>query len=282
MKNRRKTGLLKGMKIRLFFVFCFLLALLIGGRRGFIAYTPVLAESNQSYNQFIADYRQYQNLLSPFNVSRSKYLTYKSVIAQGDFLDAAKKLIGSEIASINSFTQFLINYLNEANQSIGLSENVVLIKLSDLQNRIVALSERQNLIDSLESAQTIMIEVDDLYGEMYRLSYWAKATVESAGIKKIYDNLGIVNPKLAEYLSTLPVIYRENQAANEKFRNMEITYNLIAETISGAYSAQVGFDNPKSNPPETEKAIHKQIQKATDAIYNLIIGYQNILFAVKK
>lgn len=282
LKNERKTGLLKRMKKQLFFVFCFLLASFVGGRNGIFTPTPVRAESNQSYNQFVVNYRQYQNLLSPFNVSRSKYLTYKSVIAQGEYLDTAKNLITSEINTINSFIIFLLDYLNEANRDVGLSENIVLVKLTDLQGRVSSLSSRLSMIDSLESAQIIMVETQGLYNEMFRLSYWTKSTIESASVKKIYDNLGIIKPNISGYLSILPVTFRENQAAIEKYRNLEKSYNLVSGMISSAYDIQTEFDDLKTDPVETERTVHKQVVKTTNALYDLVMGYQNIMFAIRK
>ena len=260
------------MKFKILAVFCLVL----------VSVTTVNAGSDQSYNDFLGYYRNYQNQLSPFNVAKSKYLTYGSVISQGEYLDAAKNLINSEIASINGFTLFLIDYLNEANETIGLTENNVLVKLSDLQSRTSSLSGRQNLVDSLESAQIVMLEVKDLYGEMYRLAYWSKSTVESAGVKKIYDNLGIVIPKLGTYIMGLPATYRENQAAREKFRSLENSYNLIADDLSSSYIKQKNFDGLKVNPLQTEEEVHKDLQESISDLYSLILGYRNILFAVKK
>lgn len=272
LKNRGITALLNKMRSRLLIIFCLL----------FFSFSSVRAGSDSSYSDFVSNYRNYQNLLSPFNVAKSKYITYKSVIAQGEYLEASKNLIASEVASVNSFTNFLTDYLNEADKNIGLSENVVLIKLNDLQGRTIALSGRLDTINSLESAQTVMVEIGDLYDEMYRLSYWTKSTIESAGVKKIYDNLGIVKPRLADYLSTLPIIYRENQAANEKYKNLEDDYNAVAEMIAVSYTAQADFEKEKSDPLEVEKIVHGQIQKSTTALYNLVLGYQNILYAVRK
>ena len=40
--------------------------------------------------------------------------------------------------------------------------------------------------------------------------------------------------------------------------------------------AQVEFDKANTNPLSAEKNIHTKIQKITDALYSLVVGYQNI------
>ena len=243
-----------------------------------------LANSESDYNQFLADYRNYQNLLSPFNVSRSKYLTYKSVVSQGEYLTASKNLLRSEITSLIKYAVFLKTYLNEATQISDYNENLVNVKLDELLANLQTFLPRIESADSLNSIQSIMAELKVKYTLLEVLSYQSKAAIETAGIKKIYGNLGIEKSLMGEYLDSIKKDSVEAQAAMEKYNNMETDYNNISNVISQAYNLQSSFNNNEyqEQPSKISAKIRTFIDSAVESTYQLVLGYQNILFALKQ
>ncbi|PIU36308.1 hypothetical protein COT03_00285, partial [Candidatus Shapirobacteria bacterium CG07_land_8_20_14_0_80_39_18] len=90
-------------KAALFFTLLFFL---------FFAKTASAADksNDELYQELLQNYRRYQGLVEPFNIQRSRHLTYQSVATQADFLDAAKNLASAEVEAIISYTSFIRTY----------------------------------------------------------------------------------------------------------------------------------------------------------------------------
>ena len=263
------------MKKFFFFVFLFLL---------FSFFLPSFSRAQnkgslENYQELLRNYRSYQDAISPFNVKKSRHLTYGTVDTQAELLDASKNLLNTEVRAITSYTAFIKSLLAEATQILLYRENFLYIKLDDELAFLNISSEKIGTLSSLIDTKVLTADLSDHYKRISRISYQIKAIIEIESVKKVFTNLQVEKDKLSNFLDEQKESTSQILASKEKFSVLNKDLEKISSLIGKAESSQKNLES--GDPVNLTNEIWKNLSEAVLTIKTIIAGYQNIVFTLK-
>jgi hypothetical protein len=236
---------------------------------------PLFAQLSADYHsQFLQNYRQYQALVSPFQTKKSRYLAYKSVDTQEEFVAAARDLVRAEVEAITAYTNFVRTFLAEATQILAYQENYLYIKLDDELAFLTQSKSRANSISSLTEAQELLADLASHYQTIDQMSDQVKSIVAMESVKKTLENLKVERNKIDSYLQNQAPSARVS-AAQEKLRFLDVEINATQELIG---------DMEKLNEKVGKSSSGKIMELADESLPRLNAlqtGYANIVFSLK-
>lgn len=260
-------------KAALFFTLLFFL---------FFAKTASAADksNDELYQELLQNYRRYQGLVEPFNIQRSRHLTYQSVATQADFLDAAKNLASAEVEAIISYTSFIRTYLAQATQILNYKENYLYVMLDD---ELVYLSSAKSNVGSLSSlsdTQSFLDELSSHYKKISQIGYQVKSLVEIGSAEKTLENIKIETGKIENLLGEVKEEDARIYAAREKFSSLKKELQTVEELINKAGN-KLKNTSKDSNFEGISKGIRESVDQSITAFGSIVSGYQNIVSSLK-
>ncbi len=236
--------------------------------------------SDDYYQELLQNYRRYQGLVEPFNIQRSRHLTYQSVSTQADFINAAKNLASAEVESITSYTTFIRTYLAEATRIINYQENYLYVMLDD---ELVYLSSSKDglpALSSLSETQSFMSGLQSHYKKIGGLGYQIKSIVEIGSAMKTLENIKIEANKIENLLGETKSEEAKIYAAKEKFSSLKIVLQEAEELINQA-------DKRLKNTPKdsdfkgTSKSVRETLDQAIVKFSLVVSGYRDIVNSLR-
>lgn len=259
------------MKIKVLVVFFLLLFLSSSGTKRVYAQQS----SNRSYQSFVESYRRYQQYIEPFKTAKSQYLSFQSLESQVKLLDAARKMISSEVEAMLNFASFIRIRLVEATSVLNYNENFLFVKLDD---EISFLSDAKEKIDgttSLDELKNLTAELQSHYQTISQFSYEIKLVIETGSAQKIFDNLKVEKEKFQEYL--------QNEGLNEF--NMKAAQNMLIsfqkETAEANESLTKAKALLKKSGAESDKEGWQLITIVFNKLSLILDGYKGIVTSLK-
>lgn len=236
--------------------------------------------SRQYYEDLLQSYRQYQGQIETFTTKKSRFLTYKSVEAQAEFLATSKSLLSAEIIALKDYSYFIKTYLAEATQILQYTENLLYVKLDDEISFLTLAQENVNSLSSLAEVKTALNDLSSHYQKIVNYGFQIKSLVEVESTKKVVENLKVERDKIEQVLSLADQKTTKVMAAKEKFASLQKDLADIEVILSRAVSEQkavAGSDEPKESANQV-RATLKQINLKLNP---LVSNWQDIIFSLK-
>jgi len=260
-------------KAGLFFIFLFFLLFLTVATQTAKA---IDKSSDDYYQELVQKYRNYQQLIDPFENQRSRYLTYKSVETQADFLSAAKTFVTAEVEAITAYTVFIKTYLAEATQVLNYQDTYLYVMLDDELSYLSLARKKADGLSSLSETQTFLDDLSSHYQKISQIGYQVKSGVEIASANKILSNLQIETTKIGDLLDKINASNDKVYAAKEKFSSLKEQLPTIQNSLNKSESL---LKNPSANTnfKSLSQRIRTSIDQAVVSFETIILGYQNII-----
>lgn len=236
--------------------------------------------SNEYYQELLQNYRRYQGLIEPFNIQRSRHLTYQSVSTQADFLNAAKNLVSIEVESIASYTTFIRTYLAEATRIINYQENYLYVMLDGEQAFLSSSKDGLASLSSLSETQSFVTELQAHHKKIGGVGYQIKSIVELGSAAKTLENIKIEATKIENLLGETKSEEAKIYAAKEKFSSLKIVTQEAEELINQA-------DKKLRNAPKdtdfkgVSENVREMLNQAMTKFSLIVSGYRDIVNSLK-
>lgn len=182
--------------------------------------SSVLAQeknSNEYYQEFLSKYRLYQSKVEPFNAKKSRFLTFRTVETQAEFLESAKDFLSSELAAIESYSNFIRSYLVEVTSILNYQENYLFIKLDDELTYCGLTKEKIKNLSSLEQTISLFSELKTHYEKIKGMGWQVKSIVSLASAEKVLNNLKVEGEKIDAFIGGVNESNPRLDAAKDKF-----------------------------------------------------------------
>lgn len=237
--------------------------------------------SEELYQELLQNYRRYQGLVEPFNVQRSRHLTFQTVATQADFLNASKTLLSAEIESILSYTSFIRTYLAEATRILNYRENYLYVMLDDELAYLSSAKEKVTSLSSLSETQSFMTQLQSHSKAVNQISYQVKSLVEIGSAEKTLENIEVETEKIENLLGEIKSEEAKIYAAKEKFSSLKKELQSAEDVIKQA-------DNKLKNSPkdanfkEVSRSVREQIDQSLNKFSSIVSGYKNIVYSLRQ
>ena len=262
------------MKRNLLFLFFFLLA--------FLNLPSIVfgQNSNEYYQNFVQNYRHYQELVEPFNAQKSRYQAYQSVVTLADFLESVKSLTAAEIDSLISYTAFIKSLLAEATQILNYRENYLYVKLDDQLAYLNSAKDKVQTLSSLTEAQSFLKELENHYQVISQASYEIKSIIEIGSAEKILANVKVEREKINNLLNEESTVSAQINAARERFVQQDKEIATVEGLISQGKQIQQQFsENQKASSLAAK--IRQTVDNAYIKLAKIVAEYKNIIYSLR-
>lgn len=240
-------------------------------------------EFQQAYQEYITASSVYQSDYEKFVLSRSKYLTFKSISSESEAIDSTKKMILSRI-------DFLVKYLTALRMRLALETNILdyqenLLYLQ-LDNELTSLLNSKELVNSTQDLKGL-VEIESDAGKKYqtisKLAYKSLGLINYHQILKVAADLrkqvDLLNSKLEEYGNL-----RTYDLTNSKKR-FEQTDGEFKDLERKMGEDRKNFFNLIDSQDNLEKAYSdykNSVSTKKGEILNFFSVFEEILFLIKK
>lgn len=230
--------------------------------------------SPEYYQEYLNFHRNYQTLVDPFNLAKSKFNSYQSVVSRAEYLEISQKLLSAEVEAILSYTVYLKTKLAEVTKILQYDENIIYLKLDD---EITSLTEAKDEILRLSSIEEVKLFAGELVKHYQIISIYAyqiKSTSEIVSLERNYTNLRIEREKLSEILlskaDNLPTI----KAAKEKTQILEKQLSEVGETIEEIKISVKEIKGEESK--HLSESVFVKVQQTNIVLENILSELQNV------
>lgn len=236
--------------------------------------------SPECYQEYLNYHRNYQALVEPFNLAKSKFNSYQSVVSRAEYLEISQKLLSAEVGAILSYMVYLKTKLVEVTKVLQYDENFIYLKLDD---EITSLNESKNEILELSSIEEVKLFAEELAKHYQIISIYAyqiKSMTEVVSLERNYTNLRIEREKLLEILLSqtddLPTI----KAAKEKTQILEKQLSEAGETIEKIKISVKEIKGEESK--HLSESIFGKVQQTSLNLENILSELENISSTINK
>lgn len=236
--------------------------------------------AGQYYQDFLQNYRRYQVMIDPLKTQKSRYLTYKTVETQIEYLNSAKNFTQGEINAINSYTLFVKTILAEATKVLNYEEAYPYLMLDDEVSFLNVSEGKLKGLNSLSELEILLTDLSSHYKKIGLLGFQVKSIIEVFSAKRNLENIKIEADKIEVLLSESKLDPGRIAVAKDNFLSLKKDLSKAEDLIKQAGN-KLKNNTKSSDYDSLSKEIRKEINDSVILLNKVVLGYKNIISGIK-
>lgn len=236
--------------------------------------TPVSADFNQAYQDYVYNQQLYKNAYNQFQISRSTYLTYKTLTSQNDAISKFKTVLKARNQLISTYYDLLQEKLNA---SPGIPNDYKNTFSGIRQSEKTWLSENQTTIDSAGSLEDLNEASQNFATKYPQMNLETKMAVGTILLTKEDQLRNSLNQQIGSFSAILGRIRSDGEDTSTKERGLIVIQdklNFQEQKTTLARNIFTGNDRYNYNKsielPAGQKALVEANQYLMEAASNLL------------